>query len=405
MKVTGIDTIRLKEFPNLLWVEVATDEGLVGLGESFYGAQSAEAHIHEFVAPYLLGKDPLLIDRHSKALVGYVGFASSGAEVRGNSAVDIALWDLFGKATGLPIHQLLGGACRDEIRVYNTCAGYQYVRHRERQGTDNFGLPEDKPEGPPEGPYEDLEGFLNRAGEVAESLLAMGIGGMKIWPFDYAAEASGGMYISNQDLKKALLPFEAIREAVGDRMDIMVELHSMWNLTTAKRIAKALEPFDPFWFEDPIKMDNLRSLQDYARSTRVPVTASETIAGRGQFRELLELQCVGYVMYDLAWMGGISEARKVNAMAEAYHLPVAPHDCTGPVLLAASVHVAMNAPNAAIQEVVRAFYYGWYNELVTALPPLENGMIRAPDGPGLGLELLPEVRKREDAMIQRSEVD
>ena len=401
MKVTAIDTIRLKEFPNLLWVEIETDNGVKGLGESFYGAQSAEAHIHEYVAPYLLGQDPLQIDRHSKAMVGYVGFASSGAETRGNSAVDIALWDLFGKFAGLPVYQLLGGASREQIRVYNTCAGYQYVRHREHQGTANFGLPEDNAEGP----YEDLDGFLNRAGELAQSLLEMGITGMKIWPFDYAAEASGGQYISSADLKKALAPFEAIRAAVGDQMDIMVELHSMWNLTAAKRIAKALEPLDPFWFEDPIKMDNLRDLQDYARATRVPVTASETLTGRGAFRELMELQAVGYVMYDLAWVGGISEARKISTMAEAYHLSVAPHDCTGPVLLTASVHVALNATNAIIQEVVRSFYYGWYQELVTALPPLENGMIRAPEGPGLGIELLPEVRQREDALIRRSEAE
>ena len=246
---------------------------------------------------------------------------------------------------------------------------------------------------------------MNRADELALSLLEMGITGMKIWPFDYAAEASGGLYISGPDLDRALEPFGRIRDAVGNKMDIMVELHSMWNLTAAKRIAAALEPYDPFWFEDPIKMDSLGSLAEFAASTRVPVTASETLAGRGQFRQLLELNAVGVVMLDLAWVGGLSEARKIGAMAEAWHLPVAPHDCTGPVLLTASVHLSLNATNALIQEMVRSFYHGWYRELVTALPPVENGMIRAPDGPGLGTRLQPDVLKRADCHIRRSDLD
>jgi galactonate dehydratase len=107
-------------------------------------------------------------------------------------------------------------------------------------------------------------------------------------------------------------------------------------------------------------------------------------------------------MFDLSWVGGFSEARKITSMAESFQLPVAPHDCTGPVLLTASVHLSLNAPNALIQEMVRAFYYGWYQDLVTALPPVKNGMIRAPEGPGLGLKLLPDVPKRKDARLRRS---
>jgi galactonate dehydratase len=398
MKITAIETIRLEEFPNILWVHVETDEGLTGLGEIFYGVPSAEAHIHAYAAPLLLGENPCLVDKHAKALVPYVGFSGSGAEVRANSGLDIALWDLWGQVTGQPVHQLLGGAVRDSIRVYNTCAGYQYVRKEPKWSTETFSLPGDSGAGP----YEDLQAFLTDAGPLAESLLEMGITGMKIWPFDYAAEASGGTYISPADLKTALRPFEQIRNAVGDAMDIMVELHSLWDLTTAKRVAHAVEPFDPFWFEDPIKMTDMRGLKEFANSTRVPVTASETLGMRGQFRELLESRAAGIVMYDLSWMGGLSEARKVAAMAEAFQVPVAPHDCTGPVLLTASVHHSLNAPNALVQEIVRAFYYGWYQDLVTALPPIEDGHIRAPDGPGLGLALQPDVKKRADCHVTRS---
>jgi L-alanine-DL-glutamate epimerase-like enolase superfamily enzyme len=398
MKITAIETIRLDELPNLLWVQVHTDNGLVGLGETFFGVGAAEAHIHEFVAPRLLGQDPLPVERHARRLVGYVGYAGSGAEMRGNAAVDIALWDLWGKATGQPIHQLLGGASREAVRVYNTCAGYRYVRGKTGQVSGNFGLPTDQPEGP----YEDLDGFLNRADDVAQSLLEMGITGMKIWPFDFAAEASGGHYIANADLDQALEPFARIRDAVGDKMDVMAELHALWDLPMAKRIAEALEPFDPLWIEDPVRMDHLASVGEVAAATRVPIAVGETLGGRGQYRSLLELDAVGLVIMDLAWGGGLTEARKIAAMCDAWHVPFAAHDCTGPVVLTASVHMALHAPNVVVQEIVRAFYYGWYKELTTTLPPIENGMIHAPDGPGLGLELLPDVPQRPDARVRRS---
>lgn len=396
MKVTALETIRLEDFPNLLWVQVETDEGPVGLGETFYGATSAEAHIHGIIAPYLLGKDPLRIEQHQAHLIGYLGFTGAGAEQRGRSAVDIALWDLWGKASGQPIHQLLGGAVRDDIRVYNTCAGYQYVRSKPVQGTANFGL------GGNEGPYEDLEAFLNTADELAESLLEMGITAMKIWPFDFAAEASSGQYISAADLETALKPFEKIRAAVGDKMDIMAELHSMWNRPQAVRIARALEEFEPLWVEDPVFMDHLGSLGEVARSTASPIAVGETRGSKADFRYLLELDALSVIIADLTWCGGLTEGRKIAAMCDAWHVPAAFHDCTGPVALTASTHLALHTRNCFIQEMVRAFYYGWYGELVTQLPPVENGRIRAPAGPGLGLELQPDVRTRPGAQTRRS---
>jgi L-alanine-DL-glutamate epimerase-like enolase superfamily enzyme len=400
VKITALETIQLEEFPNLVWLHIHTDEGLIGLGESFFGADAIAAYLHETAAPQLLGQDPLLIDRHSHKLInGYLGFSSSGAEMRGASAVDIALWDLFGQATGLPIHQLLGGLSRERIRTYNTCAGYRYVRQGKGQVIGNWGL-----DNPTEGPYEDLDAFLHRADELAQSLLEQGITGMKIWPFDPAAEASNGMYISPQELDTALQPFAKIRDAVGNKMDIMVEFHSLWNLTAAKRIFRELEAFDPFWFEDPIKMNNMDALSELAASTPIPVCASETLAGRPAFREMMAKHASGIVMLDLSWVGGISEAKKIATMAEAHHLPVAPHDCTGPVVLTASLHVSLNAPNALIQETVRAFYTGWYTELVTDVPRVENGYVYPMSGPGLGTRLQPEVLKRSDARIQRSQL-
>jgi galactonate dehydratase len=390
MKIAAIETLRLEEFPNLLWVQVHTDEGLVGLGETFYGPDSAEGHIHGIIAAYLLGKDPLLIERHHPNLIGYVGFHGSSAEQRGRSAVDIALWDLWGKASGHPIHQLLGGAVRDDIRVYNTCAGYQYVRQKPVQGTENFGL------GAAQGPYEDLEAFLEHADELAESLLGMGITGMKIWPFDFAAEASNGAYLSAADLDKALAPFARVRKAVGGRMDLMCELHGLWNLPSAKSIVRALEPYAPRWVEDPVFMDHLESLGELQAGTPLMIATGETLGGRAQYKDLLQRGGAGMAIADVAWCGGISEARRIAALAEAWHAAVAFHDCTGPVVLAASTHLALNARNCFTQEIVRAFYYGWYGELVTALPPLREGRISAPPGPGLGLGLNAERFRAKD---------
>jgi L-alanine-DL-glutamate epimerase-like enolase superfamily enzyme len=288
MKITAIETIRTEELPNILWVQVHTDEGLVGLGETFFGAQTVEAYLHEYAAPRLIGQDPSRIDRIARDLVGYLGFRSAGAETRGNSAIDIALWDLLGKALNRPIVDLLGGRTRDRIRTYNTCAGTHYVRKANAQRVDNWGLGTD-----PTARYDDLNAFLNRADELAADLLEEGITAMKIWPFDPAAEKTNGVYIAPEDLKTALQPFEKIRRAVGDRMDIMVEFHSLWQLLPAMQIAKALTPYGTFWHEDPIRMDSLSSLKRYAEASPAPICASETLASRWAFRDLLETGVAG----------------------------------------------------------------------------------------------------------------
>ena len=400
MKIDQVETVRLGEFPNIIWVRLHTDEGLVGLGETFMGAQAVEAYLHEWAAPKLLGKDPLAIESRNRELTGYLGWRGSGVETRGNSALDIALWDIFGKAANMPLYTALGGKSRDEIRIYNTCAGYQYIRSAVNQNTSNWGIGAAKKANA--GPYEDLEGFLHRADEVAESLLSEGITAMKIWPFDPAAERSDGQYISNADLDLALEPFRKIRDAVGNQMDIMVEFHSLWRLPMAQKIARELKPFKTFWHEDAIRMDSLDLLKQYARDCEALICASETLSYKWGFKDYLQTGVAGIAMLDLSWCGGLSEARKIAAMADAWQLPVAPHDCTGPVVWAASTHLSLHAPNALVQESVRAFFSGWYKELVTELPIVKNGMISLNGKPGLGLELLPDLHLRADAVVRTS---
>ncbi len=396
MKIKSLETIRLPEFANLIWVRLHTDEGLVGLGETFMGAAAVEAYLHETVAPKIIGRDPMQIEAINRDLLGYLGWRGAGVETRGNSAVDIALWDLFGKALGVPVSVALGGRSRDTVRTYNTCAGYRYVRDARAQAVANWGV------GEISGPYEDLDGFLNSADDLAHSLLEQGIAGMKIWPFDIAAERTGGLDISADELRLALKPFEKIRKAVGDRMDIMVEFHSLWKLPAAQRIARALAEFDTYWHEDPVRMDSLETLKSYAPHSKAMICASETLAYPHAFRDYLATGVAGVAMLDLSWCGGLSEARKIAGMAEAYQIPVAPHDCTGPVVFMASCHFSMHARNTLVQESVRAFYTGWYKELVTELPIVAEGHISVGDAPGLGTELLPDVEKRADATVRVS---
>ena len=397
MKITSLDTLRLDEFYNVLWVRVCTDAGLIGLGETFYGAGAVEAHIHETLAERLLGRDPLHIERLNKEMVNLpMAQSSTGAEYRAASAIDLALWDLFGKVCGQPVHQLLGGLCADKVRVYNTCAGYRYVRGRNIRPVDTWNLSEQ------EGPYEDLSAFMNRADVLAQSLLEQGITAMKIWPFDPAAQENGGLYITAKQMKTAIAPFEKIRKAVGDRMEIMVEFHSLWNLPTAKMIAKALTPYAPTWFEDPIHMNSPQSLAEYASSTDVWVCASETLGSRWPYKEFLERDAIHVAMVDLCWTGGLTEGRKIAALAETWHRPFAPHDCTGPVGFAAAVHASFSQPNTLIQETVRAFYTGWYKELVTAVPKVEDGFVYPMEGVGLCLDLQSAVFDRPDLHVRRS---
>src|SRR5215467_3674080 len=276
MRIVKVETLQTSTYPNALWLQLHTDEGLIGLGETFHGADAAAGYIHQLAAPYLLGKDPREVARHVYALGQGMAFRAIGAEARGLSAIDVALWDLFGQSVSLPIYRCLGGPVRDSIRIYNTCAGYGYnVYKAHRPGgsfAESWGI------GEHEGPYEDLLKWQERgqAAQLARELLDMGI----------------------------------------TRMEIAVELHSRWNLQCAIRIAEALEEIGPMWYEDPIKMDNPDALAQFAHSTRVPTTASETMTNRAAFRQMLDHDAIGVVMFDTGWVGGISEGHAIGRMAE-----------------------------------------------------------------------------------------
>jgi len=398
LKITKVETIRLQSRATLIWVRLHTDEGVVGLGEGWFSCAAIEADLHDRVAPLLLGQDPSRIEALHRQMRPYVGFSGTSAEMRANSMVDVALWDIRGKVTSQPLYAMLGGATRDRIQVYNTCAGPDYVSKSSDVRPGNFGLSGEAPRA--RKVYDDLRGFMTRADEVASELLDMGVKSMKIWPFDFATGAVDGCDISTQDLRTAMAPFEKIRKTHGDRMRLKAELHGIWGLTAAKKICAALEDISPDWVEDPVWMDRIADVKALGESTRAPLAGGETLGGLGQLRELIELGRIDTPIIDVTWGGGLTFAKKVAAVAEAFAKPVAFHDCSGPVTLGVSTHLAIACPNVIEQEMVRGFYYGWYQECVDELPPVENGFIRPPEGHGLGMSLAADILKRPDVVTR-----
>src|SRR5271157_4349236 len=379
MKITAVETIYLPRVITVhagpityLWVRIHTDEGLIGLGESYPNAEAEAAVVHSRLAAVLLGKDPSAIDQLWADMflaVSYSGW--SGAEMRAISAVDIALWDLLGKAIGQPIYKLLGGASRQFIRIYNTC--YDHVD------------------------------FNREPARLARELLKSNIKAMKIWPFDQIAKENSGNYISAEQIRRGIEPLRLIREELGDSIDVAIEFHGFWNLPCAIKIAAALETYKPMWLEEMLPQDNLAAYAELAHSTDIPLCLSERLMTRWGFRELLENRAAGIIMPDISWCGGISEGKKIATMAETYYLPVAPHNCGGPILHFATAHFAANVTNLYIMESVRRHYNEEYEGLVTrSLVPESGGDLPLPPGPGLGVELSSAVFTRKDVVVRRS---
>jgi L-alanine-DL-glutamate epimerase-like enolase superfamily enzyme len=295
----------------------------------------------------------------------------------------------------VPIYQALGGGSRPSVPVYNTCAGYSYNSTGKRR---DIGAADEA-----QGPYDDQVAFMRDAGTLAKSLLSEGYKAMKIWPFDIYVPASNGQLITLADIDKGLQPFRQIREAVGNKIEVMCELHSLFGAHSALRICQALEEYNVFWVEDPLcKMDDVSGLADLRRRTRVPICGSETLGGMRPFRDLLANDALDVVMLDLAWCGGITEGRKIAALAQAYNKPLAPHDCTGPVTLMAGLHMALHAPTAIYQEVVRATLATWYRDIVTDLPVIDDGMAQPPVSVGLGTRLQDSFKQQPGLTVRES---
>lgn len=369
MKITKIETIRVEEFPSVIWVQIYTDKkGVVGLGETWYAATTVQAAIHDHFGPILIGRDPRAVERHWAdmfALSDHAGFG--GAEMRAISAIDMALWDIKGQDAGLPVYELLGGAVRKKIRVYATGA-----------------------------PYEGC-------GDLARELRDEGIAAMKMGPTIPLALISDGQFLAPKDLDRALKPIRDVRDAVGMDVQIANDGHGKWNLPCAIRICQAMEQYDMMWQEDLMPLMNWEALKRLQDSTKSPVCISERILTRWQHRLFIESGAARVVMPDLIWAGGISETYKIGVLASAHQVPFAPHDATGPVNIFACAQICMCSPNAMILEHVRSFHRDWYGRFVDPNLDIRDGFMHAPQRPGIGTRLRPEVRERPDAIVQVSD--
>ncbi|PSP55015.1 mandelate racemase/muconate lactonizing enzyme family protein, partial [Halobacteriales archaeon QH_7_68_42] len=284
MRVTAIETITYDDDADLTDTErdidittlrVHTDEGVVGLGETFPQAGMEGAALHGPIADHALGADPRDIQGLRDDLQTYFNYyGHAGAEMRALSAL-----------------QLLGGKAREEIPTYNTSYDQEYD-------------------------------FRTEPVALAESLLDQGVTSMKIWPFDEFAAKTRGQRISEADLEAGLEPIRRVREAVGDEMDVAVEFHGLWALTSAEKLVRAVEPYDPLWVEDVIRKGDIDAYRRLAEATDAPLCVSERLIGRYEFRQAIRTGAIDIVMPDLCWTGGISEARAVADMAESAHLPV-----------------------------------------------------------------------------------
>ncbi len=383
VKITKIEFIRFRTDlrikdvrPNWFWVRLHTDTGVTGIGESYPGTEAHLGALKE-LAPYLLGKDPTRIERLWQDLFYRISYQPwGGAEFRVLTAINIAQWDILGKVAGLPVYKLLGGKAQEKLMVYNTMNGWTIKGMREH----------DHPE------------------KIVEFLLKRGIKAIKLYPYDRgpvnALARHGGTFISQSELKQSLEPIQRIRKAVGDEMEIALDLSSRWNLPCSMQIAKSLEPYGILYLEDPMLPDNLEAYASLARETSVPVCISERLATRFRFREMFEARAVDVVMYDVTWCGGITEAKKISDMADTYKLPTSPHTGGGPLLWFSSIHTATALTNFYIMESVYHLYNDLFPHFIENVPQPVDGFVTAPEGPGLGVVLRKAAFENGDAVAE-----
>lgn len=392
MIITKIDTIARSD--ELLFCRVETDTGLVGYGETYYIPTAVSAIIHDWMADRLLGADPMAIDAHWRFLYERAtNFGSRGAELRAISALDLALWDIKGKAADMPVWQLLGGRSQDGVRIYNSSGGPAYGG--KMNGPRGRCWPGHGPMGE-KGLLNDYWSAMHEPVDYAKALLDEGIGAVKMWPLDFAAHKPGGaMHVSWADLEKGLRPFFAIREALGDQIELIFDGHGFFQLPMAERIAKALGEVKPLWLEDVIRPDCISTIRRLRERVTVPLAVSEMFSGPDDFRQVLEAGAADYVMIDPTWVGGITQTLKITDLAQFYNVPVVMHDCTGPLTLLAGLQVGIARGNVAWQETLRAHIRVNYPKLISAMPEVVDGRMQEPQAAGIGGDLLDSVFEGE----------
>ncbi len=347
-------------------VKVTTDDGIDGIGECYgipVSGDIACRMVEDTFDRYIAGEDPHNIETMFRRVYS-AGFTQRPDPTMMSvfSGIEIAIWDILGKAAGLPIHQLLGGRFHDRLRTYT----YLYPR------LDDDGRPAGG----------DVYHDPDAAAERALDYVDMGFTAVKQDPAGpYGMQ--GGRELSLVELSRCEANVRQIRAAVGDRADILVGTHGQMTTSSAIRLARRLEPYDPLWFEEPCPPDQIRAIGRVARSTTIPIAAGERLTTRVEFHEALKAG-VSIVQPDIGRSGGIWETKKIAVMTELFNAQIAPHIYCGPVAHAAAVHVGLSSPSFLILETIQTEFH---DAVVKQPLDWDDGYLIAPTAPGLGLEL------------------
>ncbi len=351
-----------------VFLQVDTDEGITGWGEvTTYPGRTANramvAMLRE-LKEFLMGDDPANIEAiWHKIFRSFTYMGTRGATTAAISAIDIALWDILGKSLGKPIYRLLGGPVRDRIALYTH---------------------------PPE-PQDPRQ-----AVEDAKEIVAAGYRAFKLDPFMHGIPSRGVGYLDGElDAKveeEGVEIVAAIREAVGPRVEILIDAHGMYNVPTAVRLANRLAPYNIHWFEEPVPVESYHALQQVRHEIPVRISVGERLHTRFEFIPIFENNLADFIMPDVTWTGGISELKKISTMAEAYYIPVSPHDASGPINVVAGAHVMMTVPNFYKLETMR-YDLSAYNAFIDHPLDIRSGDLYLSERPGLGIELDKEYLK------------
>ncbi|GAB3941714.1 galactonate dehydratase [Spirosoma harenae] len=339
VKITKLETFLVK--PRWIFLKIHTDVGVHGLGEPLLEgrALTIQTAIKE-LEPYLIGKDPRQVVHHWQAIYRHAFYRGGPILTSALSGIDHALWDIKGKLLNVPVYELFGGPTRDRVRVYGRASTAEDMKKRKAEGY---------------------------------TVIKTGV----------AKKNPANIVENPKFIKYAIDNFASLREAGGDDMDIAIDFHGAIPPQTSKLLIKELEPYKPMFVEEPVQAQNVDILADIARGTHLPIAAGERIFTKWGFRELLEKRAVSIVQPDLCHAGGITEGRIIAGMAEAYYVPVAPHNPMGPISLAAGLHLAASVPNFLVQEQV-TLGDGY---IKNPFKLQQDGTVMIPKGPGLGIEL------------------
>ncbi len=358
MKITDVKTLVMgTSWRNLTFVKVETDEGLTGVSEVRMNnrTDALVAYIDGAKKRHVIGSDPFNTeDLYQRLFRDDYGRAGE-IVATGISVIEIACWDIIGKALNQPVYRLLGGACRDQIKAYAN--GW----YRVERSVEEFHA-------------------------AAKKVLEKGYRALKFDPF-----GAGYYELSYEEKLKSVGLVEAVRDAVGPDVEILVEMHGRFSPYTAIEIAAELEQFQPSWVEEPVPPDNIAALAKAADKINLPVATGERLHNKYEYRELINLQAADILQPDITQTGGFLETKKIAAMGDMCYMTVAPHNVGGPVSTATALHFAACTTNFKIQEHFNDFSEAWVKEAATGCPEVIDGYFSLPDGPGLGMELNEEL--------------